>query len=129
MNVEFRDGLLFTSIQITYNGVSKVIDNMVIDTGCARTLIVSEVVEEINIRVEPDDELIVCQGIGGTEVSFVKHIDLIKLENIEFKNKDIDFSNIDYEGINGLIGLDLLIEAGIIIDLDKLKMHPRNENR
>ena len=129
MNIEFRDGLLFTSIQITYNGVSKVIDNMVIDTGCARTLIVSEVVEEINIRVEPDDELIVCQGIGGTEVSFVKHIDLIKLENIEFKNKDIDFSNIDYEGINGLIGLDLLIEAGIIIDLDKLKMHPRNENK
>lgn len=129
MNIEFRDGLLFTSIQITYNGVSKVIDNMVIDTGCARTLIVSEVVEEINIRVEPDDELIVCQGIGGTGVSFVKHIDLIKLENIEFKNKDIDFSNIDYEGINGLIGLDLLIEAGIIIDLDKLKMHPRNENR
>lgn len=129
MNIEFRDGLLFTSIQITYNGVSKVIDNMVIDTGCARTLIVSEVVEEINIRVEPDDELIVCQGIRGTEVSFVKHIDLIKLENIEFKNKDIDFSNIDYEGINGLIGLDLLIEAGIIIDLDKLKMHPRNENR
>lgn len=129
MNIEFRDGLLFTSIQITYNGVSKVIDNMVIDTGCAKTLIVSEVVEEINIRVEPDDELIVCQGIGGTEVSFVKHIDLIKLENIEFKNKDIDFSNIDYEGINGLIGLDLLIEAGIIIDLDKLKMHPRNENR
>lgn len=129
MNIEFRDGLLFTSIQITYNGVSKVIDSMVIDTGCARTLIVSEVVEEINIRVEPDDELIVCQGIGGTEVSFVKHIDLIKLENIEFKNKDIDFSNIDYEGINGLIGLDLLIEAGIIIDLDKLKMHPRNENR
>ena len=129
MNIEFRDGLLFTSIQITYNGVSKVIDNMVIDTGCARTLIVSEVVEEINIRVEPDDELIVCQGIGGTEVSFVKHIDLIKLENIEFNNKDIDFSNIDYEGINGLVGLDLLIEAGIIIDLDKLKMHPRNENR
>ena len=129
MNIEFRDGLLFTSIQITYNGVSKVIDNMVIDTGCARTLIVREVVEEINIRVEPDDELIVCQGIGGTEVSFVKHIDLIKLENIEFKNKDIDFSNIDYEGINGLVGLDLLIEAGIIIDLDKLKMHPRNENR
>ena len=129
MNIEFRDGLLFTSIQITYNGVSKVIDNMVIDTGCAKTLIVSEVVEEINIRVEPDDELIVCQGIGGTEVSFVKHIDLIKLENIEFKNKDIDFSNIDYEGINGLIGLDLLIEAGIIIDLDKLKMYPRNENR
>ena len=129
MNIEFRDGLLFTSIQITYNGVSKVIDNMVIDTGCARTLIVSEVVEEINIRVEPDDELIVCQGIGGTEVSFVKHIDLIKLENIEFKNKDIDFSNIDYEGINGLIGLDLLIEAGIIIDLDKLKMYPRNDNR
>ena len=129
MNIEFRDGLLFTSIQITYNGVSKVIDNMVIDTGCARTLIVSEVVEEINIRVEPDDELIVCQGIGGTEVSFVKHIDLIKLENIEFKNKDIDFSNIDYEWINGLVGLDLLIEAGIIIDLDKLKMHPRNENR
>lgn len=46
-----------------------------------------------------NDELIVCQGIGGTEVSFVKHIDFIKLGNIEFKN--IDFSNIDYEEIMG----------------------------
>lgn len=118
--------MLFTSIEITYKGISTIIDNMVIDTGAARTVIVSEVVEDIGIKVEPDDELIVCQEIGGTEVSFVKKIDSIKLE---FFNEDIDFSNIDYDGINGLIGLDLLVKAKFILDLNSFNMYSKELNK
>lgn len=33
MNMEFKDGLLFTSIQISFRGSTKVIENIVIDTG------------------------------------------------------------------------------------------------
>ncbi len=33
--IDFRHGLLFTSIKVFYQGKSKVIDNIVIDTGAA----------------------------------------------------------------------------------------------
>lgn len=122
MKIEFRDGLIFTSIEITYKGKSKVINNMVIDTGAAKTLISAYEVEDIGIKVEGNDELVVSAGIGGTEVSFVKTIDKIVLDDVDTSNIKIDFSNIDYEDINGLLGLDLLIEAGFIIDLKSMKI-------
>ncbi|MCZ0756836.1 aspartyl protease, partial [Anoxybacillus sp. J5B_2022] len=45
MQIEYRDGLLFTSIEIVYRGKTKRIDNMVIDTGAAKTLISQHAVE------------------------------------------------------------------------------------
>lgn len=122
MEFEYRDGLLFTTIEITYKGKSKLINNMVIDTGASKTLISAEEVEDIGIKVEGNDELVVSEGIGGTEVSFVKTVDKIVLDNIAITDKKIDFSNIDYEDINGLLGLDLLMDAGFIIDLKNLRI-------
>lgn len=123
MKIEFRDGLIFSSIEITYNGKSKVIDNMVIDTGAAKTLISADAVEDLGIKVEGNDELVVSSGIGGTEVSFVKAIDKIVLGDVSIINKRIDFSNMDYDDLNGLLGLDLLMDSGFIIDLKNLKIY------
>jgi len=39
MKIEFRDGLLFSSIRISFRGSTKVIENMVIDTGAAESII------------------------------------------------------------------------------------------
>ena len=46
MNMKFQDGLLFTSIQISFRGRTKVIENIVIDTGAAETTISPDAVEE-----------------------------------------------------------------------------------
>lgn len=35
MDIKYRDGLLFTEINLTYHGKSKLIDNIVVDTGAA----------------------------------------------------------------------------------------------
>jgi len=51
MKIEYRGGLLFTSIEISYIGRSKVIDNVVIDTGASHTLLSQEIVDDIGIRV------------------------------------------------------------------------------
>ena len=37
MDIQLRNGLLFTSIKLIYKGASKVIENVVIDTGAAET--------------------------------------------------------------------------------------------
>ena len=52
MKIKFQDGLLFTSIQISFRGSIKVIDDIVIDTGAAETMISPDAVEDIGIFAE-----------------------------------------------------------------------------
>lgn len=57
MKIEFRNGLLFTSIGLTFRGSALVIENVVIDTGAAETLLSPEAVEEIGLVAELGDLL------------------------------------------------------------------------
>lgn len=72
MRLEYRDGLLFTIIEITYKGVSKTIDNMVLDTGATKTMVSQEIVNDIGIKVSKDDAIVMSYGIGGKDIAFIK---------------------------------------------------------
>lgn len=123
MNIEYRDGLIFTTIEISYRGKSKIIDNIVVDTGASQTLISQDAVDDIGIKVSGDDEVVTSYGIGGKEHAFVKIIDKVKLGDFYLDNCSLDFTSFQYDDINGLLGLDLLLEAGFTIDLKKLRMY------
>ena len=123
MKIEFRDGLLFASIELTYKGKTKTIDNIVIDTGASKTLISQDVVDELGIRYSLDDEVVTSYGIGGKEFAFAKEVDSVKIGEYSSDACSIDFTGIDYDDINGLLGLDLLIELGAVIDLKKLEIY------
>lgn len=83
MKFEYRDGLLFTSISLSFEGKTKIIENIVIDTGASHTLISQDAVEELGIRVRAGDEIYTSYGIGGEEHSYVKIVDSIKFANFE----------------------------------------------
>lgn len=123
MQIEYRDGLLFTSIEIVYQGRSKLVNNMVIDTGAVKTLISQNAVEDIDLRVEMGDHIVAYYGIGRKEHAFTKKQDSIKLGSFQLIEYEIDFSGMDYDGISGLLGLDILLDAGLVLDLDKLEMY------
>lgn len=122
MKLEYRDGLLFTAIEIVYKGKSKVIENVVVDTGAAGSIISPDAVEEIGIYAELNDKIMEYYGVGGsTHIAFIKTIEKIKIGTENINNIEIDFGLIDQSGeINGLIGLDILMEVGAVIDLNKL---------
>ncbi|MEJ8546683.1 retropepsin-like aspartic protease [Brevibacillus borstelensis] len=109
MQIELIDDLLQTSMTIFYKGRSLKIDNLVIDTGAAHSLLSSDIVSQIGIKFENGDKLIRSFGIGGDEYSFQKRVDQIQLSPLILKDISIDFGifheDIDY--INGLIGLDI----------------------
>ncbi|WP_243138052.1 retropepsin-like aspartic protease [Heliorestis acidaminivorans] len=111
------------SIKLVYQGRSKVIDNMVIDTGAAKTLISQNAVDDIDLRVESGDHIVTYYGIGGKEHAYTKQVDSIHIGSLQLKDRKLDFSGMDYEGIDGLLGLDVLLDAGFIIDLKKLEMY------
>ncbi len=123
MNIEYRDGLLFTSIEISYKGKSKIIENIVIDTGASQSLISQDCVDDIDIKVSGEDEITTSYGIGGKEHAFVKTIDKVQVGEFCLDNCSLDFTSFLYEDINGLLGLDILLNAGFIIDLKTLKMY------
>ncbi|MFJ8236340.1 hypothetical protein ACIQ34_11400 [Ureibacillus sp. NPDC094379] len=61
-------------------------------------------------------------GIGGEEYSFQKTVDFIRHDSHEITEMKLDFGNLADWGINGLIGLDILINGKFTIDLDKLEL-------
>ena len=124
MNIRFQDGLLFTSIQIFFRGSTKVIENIVIDTGSAETIISPDAVEDIGIFAEMDDSVNSFYGVGGGLHNFFsKKVEKIKLGHVSLKEVKLDFGVIDPKGnINGLLGLDLLMMLGAVIDLKRLSL-------
>ncbi|QOY37914.1 retropepsin-like aspartic protease [Anaerobacillus isosaccharinicus] len=126
MKIKYKYGLLLVDIRLTFKGKSVVIENMVVDTGAARTLISQNVVEEIGLGVDLQDRIVTYYGIGGKEHAFRKRVDQIQVGDFTVNEVELDFNDFGYDDINGLLGLDLLMEAGYIIDLAQLQMNISN---
>ena len=124
MKMEFREGLLFTSVQISFRGNTKVVQNIVVDTGAAESIISPDVVEDIGIFAEPEDSVNSFYGVGGSLHNFFsKKIDEIELGLLCLNDIKMDFGVIDPKGdINGLLGLDLLMKVGAVINLKDLTL-------
>jgi len=125
MRLDYIDDLLHASLTLCYRGHSLIINNLVIDTGAAHTLISSDVVSEIGIKFENGDKLVRSFGIGGDEYSFRKRIDQIQLGDMIMNNIGLDFGvfHEDINSINGLIGLDILKNGSLVIDLHRMQMY------
>ena len=122
MKMELVNRLLEVEMMISYKGKSKLVDKLVVDTGAAHTLISSDIVEDLGIYFENGDCLVSAYGIGGEEYSFRKPVDFIKLGSHKIEEMKLDFGNLDEWGINGLIGLDILMNGQFIVDLKKLDL-------
>lgn len=126
MLIEYVDNLLQTSMTIRFKGRSLTINHLVIDTGAAHSLLSSDIVTQVGIHFENGDKLVRSFGIGGDEYSFRKQIDQVQLGNFVIDNFYMDFGvfHEDIDQINGLIGLDILKGANMVIDLYRMEMHP-----
>ncbi|WP_369801964.1 hypothetical protein [Oceanobacillus sp. Castelsardo] len=54
---------------------------------------------------------------------FRKQIDQIQIGDFVVDKIEIDFNDFGYEDINGLLGLDLLLQAEFTLDLMRLEMN------
>ncbi|MCB5237702.1 MULTISPECIES: retropepsin-like aspartic protease [Niallia] len=122
MKLELVNCLLEVEMTISYKGKTKVIDKLIIDTGAAHTLISSDIVFDLGIYFENGDPLVSAYGIGGEEYSFRKLVNFIKIGTHEIHEMKLDFGNLDDWEINGLIGLDILMNGKFLIDLEKLEL-------
>ncbi|MEC0228193.1 aspartyl protease family protein [Paenibacillus alba] len=130
MKIDYVDGLLQTSITLNYKGQVLTIDKLVIDTGASHTLISADIVANIGIYFETGDEIVTAFGIGGEESCFRKLFDVVQLGTFHSENFKLDVGSLHEKlDINGLLGLDLLMDANIILDLAELIMYPSTDKK
>lgn len=128
MKLDLVDGLLFSSIVITHHGATITIHDVVIDTGAAESIISIDAVDGLFQSYEQEDQIRFMTGIGGREASIRRKIDQVKFDSFLASDFHLDFGRIgEYSGINGLIGLDLLIPGKFMIDLRQLKIYSIEE--
>jgi len=127
-NLNYKNGLLYASVILQHGDNDIVIDDVIVDTGAYHTIILTDYLEDLDVEFTEDDELVKSSGYGGLHMSSVrKRIDKIKVGDISLENTKIDFGEIDpYERVNGLIGLDFLRAAGVVIDLVDLVIYKKS---
>ncbi|WP_047151331.1 aspartyl protease family protein [Aneurinibacillus tyrosinisolvens] len=128
MKMEYIDGLLHVSFIITYQEKTIALEHVIIDTGAARTIISADAVFDLGIFAAADDEINVMYGIGGEDYSFRKVVDEIEFAPFKISDFPIDFGDLDEAfGINGIIGLDVLLAGKFVIDLENMVIHQKDK--
>lgn len=117
MQVYYKDDLLFTNIAILFRGKTYHINNVVIDTGSAHCIIEPEIIGD-TLFDNADTEIF--YGVNNVYSYLKRRADAVILGSKRIDDIDIYFGAID-ENINGILGLDLLIKAGISLDFNLFK--------
>jgi hypothetical protein len=82
----------------------------------------------IGLTYEPDDRVHRIRGVGGAEFVFTKCVDSLAVGKLQVNDFQIEVGAMDYGfDIDGIIGMDFLIQVGAIIDLAKLEMYPASK--
>jgi len=126
-NLDYKNRLLYASVILQHGRKIITVDDVIVDTGAFHTIISTDYLEDLDVEFTEDDELVKSSGYGGLQLSSVrKKIEKIRIGDISLENIKIDFGEIDpYERVNGLIGLDFLRLAGVVIDLVDVTMYKK----
>ncbi len=123
MQLTLRDDLILTYVTVAYQGREVEVPDLVVDTGLATTMLSTDVVGQIGVVPESQDTLHVVRGIGGTEVVFSRRVDRLQVGAWAVEQFEIEVGGIDTAfDINGILGMDFLLQTGAIINLGTLQL-------
>ena len=123
MQLKLIDGLPYSEVTIVYRNQNINVENVLVDTGSASTIFSSDLMEKVGISPQPDDPLHTIRGVGGVEAVFSRSVDSVRLGSKEVHDIEIEIGGMDYGfKINGILGMDILLKIGAIIDLKGLEI-------
>jgi len=109
---------------LTYRGQTMTLNDVLLDTGSAGCVFLADKVETIDLLSEPDDKIEQIRGVGGTEFVFTKQIDKLSLDGMVLENFEVEIGAMQYGfALDGIIGLDFLLQTGAIINLSQLTLY------
>jgi len=128
MKIRLQDGLPYVTASLIYQGQQLSFGNVLLNTGSAGAIFSTDKVLTVGLTYEPDDRVHRIRGVGGAEFIFTKQVDCLAVGDLRVNDFQIEVGAMDYGfDIDGIIGMDFLIQIGAIIDLAKLEMYPASK--
>ncbi len=123
MQLLLKDDLPFTRVKVAYRGAEIEISAVLVDTGSATTILAADQVARIGIVPELSDTLYTIRGVGGIETVFTRRIEHLQVGQRAVSGVEIEIGGVDYGfEINGILGMDFMLQAGAIINLRDLSI-------
>ncbi|HUP42433.1 MAG TPA: retropepsin-like aspartic protease [Thermoanaerobaculia bacterium] len=123
MRIRLQGGLLYVPVQIAFRGRDLVLDDVVLDTGSAGSVVSADAVLPLSLVPEPLDRLRRIRGVGGVEFVFTKRLDRIAVGDLAASDFEVEVGALDYGfSVQGILGLDSLLQAKAVIDLGALEL-------
>jgi len=128
MKIRLRDGLPYVAATLIYQGRQLLLNDVLLDTGSAGAIFSTDRLLAIGLTYEPDDMVHRVRGVGGTEFVFTKHVDRLAVGELHISDFQIEVGGMDYGfDIDGIIGMDFLVQVGAVIDLATLEVYPASK--
>lgn len=128
MNIRIQEGLPYVTVTLHYRRQQLRLNKVLLDTGSAGTIFAVDKLDAINLLPEPHDDIHQIRGVGGTEFVFTKEIEKLSLDTLHVSPFEIEVGAMDYGfDLDGIVGMDFLMQTRAIVDLAKLIIHTANE--
>ena len=124
MEIRVLDGLPFVTVSLDYRGQHITLDKVLLDTGSMGTIFSADKMDTIDLLPEPDDIIRQIRGVGGSEFVFLKRLDRLRVGELQKSDFQIEVGAMKYGfEIDGIVGLDFLMETQAIIDFSQLEIY------
>jgi len=124
MRIRLQDDLPYVTASLTYRGQQMSFRNVLLDTGSAGVIFATDQIMTIGLMYEPEDTVHRIRGVGGTEFVFTKRVDNLAVGELQVNDFQIEIGMMDYGfNIDGIIGMDFLVQVGATIDLSRLEIY------
>lgn len=123
MRLQIRGELPFITLTLVHRGSVTSVENVLVDTGSASTVLNADVVALVGVLPEPGDRVRALRGVGGREFVFTHRIDRLEVDGRGLSDFEVEVGEMDYGfEIGGILGMDFLRSTGAILNLRKLTL-------
>ncbi len=130
MKIHLRDGLPYVTAVLTYQGKELSFRHVLLDTGSGGAIFSTDNVLVVGLTYAPDDVVHRIRGVGGSEFVFSKRVDTLAVGDLIVNDFQIEVGAMDYGfDIDGIIGMDFLVQVGAVIDLAKLEIRAATSSK
>jgi Aspartyl protease len=123
--IHLAGGLPFVAVTVPFQGQTLVLEYVLLDTGSGGTVFKTDDLKQLGLVPLPTDWLRFLRGIGGDEAAIEKSIEALHVGPLVAAPFAIQIGAVDYDiTMDGILGLDFLLHAYAIINLDSRQLRP-----
>lgn len=118
------DQLPLVSVEIEFNGMKKTFSNVLLDTGCASTILDTDLCEEIGLLLDLENAITrKMYGIDGTEICIEQKVSGINIDEFQLNDFTMQLGDVrEMHGFDGIIGNDFFLSYNLIIDFENMEV-------